>query len=332
MCPFKKAIKMIQNLADKIMFNIIAITFFIAITTNSFCVVIDKIAVIVNDEVITQREINQHLSPIYEQYNKEYTGKKLQNKMLEAEDMIINQLIEDKLILSEAKRQGIAATDKEIEIKLQTVKNKFETEENFRNTLAEQNISLSELRDRIKSDIIKSKLIRKEMGAKVTITPKEVQEYYNSYIEDFTEPEKVRVIGILVRKNRGGRTEEENKFLIEKIKELIKNGEDFKRLAKEYSEETNGGGGENIELIEKGQMIKEIDEAIFSLEEGEISNVIESPIGYHLFKVIEKIPAKVKDFEVAKSEIEDLLYKEKINEKLKKWLTELKKNAYISIK
>lgn len=323
---------MMRNFVDKIMFNMVAITFVIAMTTNGFCVVIDKIVVIVNDEVITQREINQRLFPAYEQYKKEYTGKKLENKMLEAEDMILDQLIEDKLILSEAKRQGVEATDKEAESKLQTVKDKFETEEKFRNALAEQNVSLSELRDRIKNDIIKSKLVRKEMGAKVTVTPREVREYYNNHIEDFTEPEKARVIGILVKKDRGGRTEEENKFLIEKIKELIKNGEDFKRLAKEYSEETNVAEGENVDLIEKEQMIKEIDEAIFSLEEGEVSDVIESPIGYHLFKVIEKIPAKVEDFEVAKSEIEDSIYKERINEKLKTWLKELRKNAYISIK
>ena len=305
--------------------------FAIAVTTDVLSVVIDKIVAVVNEEVVTQREVVRLLIPIYEQYKKEYTGKRLENKMIETEEMFLDQLIEDKLILSEAKRQGIEATDKEIERELQRIKNRFETEEQFRDEMARQNISLSELRDRFKNDIIKSKLVRKELGWKVIISPTEVRKYYDNHIEDFTEPEKVKVLNILVNMENEGETEEA-RFLIERIKKLIEEDRNFEELAKEYSDGPNAKEGGSLGLVEKGQMMKGIDDAIFSLEAGEVSEVVESPIGYHLFKVKEKLPAKFTDFETAKYEIEELIYRERIDKSLKKWLKELRKNAYISIK
>lgn len=305
---------------------------FTAVATEAFCMVVDKIIAVVNGEIITQREVSRLLIPIYEQYRKEYTGRRLENKMIEAEDMILDQLVDDKLILSEAKRQGIAATDKEIELKLQTVKDRFGTEKQFRETLAEQNISLSELRDSFKNEIIKSKLVRKEVGWKITITPSEVRKYYDNHIEDFTEPEKARVLNILVKKPSSEKTGGKTKFLVERIRELIREGKDFEELAKEYSEGPNASEGGSLGLVEKGQMREEIDAAIFSLEAGEVSDIVESPIGYHLFKVMERIPEKNMDFESVEHKVEELFYRERIAKSLKKWLKELRRNAYISVK
>lgn len=301
-------------------------------TKDSFSVVVDKIVVVVNDEVITQREVAQLLVPLYGQYKKEYTGKRLERKILEAEDKILDQLIDDKLILSEAKGQGIEIMNKEIENKLQNIKDKFETEERFRSALAEQNISLSELRNRLKHDLMKQKLVHKVMGWKVVITPIEVREYYDNYVEDFANPEKAKVLNILIKKEKEGRTKEEARFLIEMIKKLMNKGEEFEVLAREYSEGPNAKKGGSLGLIEKGEMRKEIDNAVFSLAPGEVSDIIESPIGYHIFKVTERIPEEITDFNVVKEEIEELIYRERINKNLKKWLKELRKNAYISIK
>ena len=185
------------------------------------CAIVDKIAAVVNGEIITQREVAWLLMPYYEKYKKEYTGKHLADKMREAEEKILNQLIDDKLVLSEAKRQGIKVTDKEIEAKLANLKKRFRNEEEFRAALSKQNVTLSELRDDIKSDLIKSKLVRAEVGWKIVITPRSVREYYDSHIDEFTTEETVRVSNLLIKKDNSKRSAEEAKFLIRKIKELI---------------------------------------------------------------------------------------------------------------
>ena len=314
----------------KIIISAMLLTF--VITTEALSVVIDKIVAVVNGEVITQREMVQHLIPIFEEYKKEYTGRRLEEKMVEVEDMVLSQLIDDKLILSEAKKEGVEATDEEIDLKLQAIEDRFESEKQFRAALANQNVSLSELRENFKNEIIKSKLVRKEIGWKIVITPIEVRQYYDTHIDDFKEPEKARVFNILITINSENWADEKAGFLIEKIQRLIKDGRDFEELAKEYSQGPNAKDGGNLGLVKKGQMIREIDEAIFSLKEGGISDIVKSSIGYHLFKVTEKYQSDLKDFYSVSSEIEDLIYKKKIDKSFRKWLKELRKNAYISVK
>jgi len=140
------------------------------------------------------------------------------------------------------------------------------------------------------------------------------------------------VFNILVKKDSEKRKEEDTRFLIKKIKEMIAIGRDFEELAREYSEGPSAKKGGDLGLVEKGQMMKAIDEAIFSLQVGEISDIIESPLGYHVFMITEKIPQKVAGFETVKSDIEGMIYKKRIGKNLEKWLRELRKNAYISIK
>ena len=316
--------------AFKIMISAVLLIF--ATATEALPVVIDKIVAVVNEEIITRHEMARYLIPIFEEHKREYTGRRLKQKMVEAEEMLLNQLIDDKLILSEAKKKGIGAADEEIDSKLQVVRDRFESEKQFRDALASQNMPLSGLRESFKNEIIKSKLIRREIGWKVVITPLEVRQYYDARIDDFKESERTVVFNILIKQDSAGMTDEKARFLIGKIHGLLEDGGDFKELAIEYSHGPNAKNGGNLGLVKKGQMFEEIDKAIFSLKEGEVSGIVKSPLGYHLFKVTEKHHANVKDFYTVNSEIEELIYKKKIEKSFKKWLKELRKDAYISIK
>jgi len=303
-----------------------------AVTNPTSAAVVDKIVVVVNDEVITQREVAAYLIPYYEQYRKEYTGRRLELKMLEAEDEVIEQLIEDKLILSEAKRQGVSVASKDIEAKIKNIKTNFETEDEFRKKMADQNISLSELRDKIRDDIMKHRLIRQVLSWKIMITPIEAREYYDNHLEDYKRQANVRAISMLIKKEKRRRTTDEAHFLMERIKELLKSGQEFEELAREYSEGPHAKEGGRLGLVERGQMREELDNAIFALAEGETSDVIESPLGYHMFKVTEILPEEIIDYETVKDEINDLIHKERVDNSISEWLKELRRDAYISVR
>jgi len=295
---------------------------------SGLAVIIDKIVAVVNEEVITQREVAKFLLPAYSRLSEEYTGTRLEVKMKEAERDIIEKLIDEKLILSEAKRRGIEAPKKEIERKIETVRSRFSDDEEFRKAITHEGITLNELRERIEEDIIKSNLVRQEMGWKAAITPIEVKNYYDEHPKDYQLPAQASVLSILVKKENENRSREDSEFLIKKIEEFARFGKDFEILAIEYSEDNEYGQ----RIIEKGQMISSIDKAIFCLKAGEISEVVESPIGFHLYKMVEKKDAKAIAFENVKEDIENLLFRKKIDKNLQKWLRELKEDAYISIK
>ena len=108
--------------------------------------------------------------------------------------------------------------------------------------------------------------------------------------------------------------------------------EDAEALAKKESQDPRAGEGGLMGMVEKGDMIENIDQVIFSLSEGSISDVLETEEGYHIFKVGAKTPASQKTFEEAKEEIREKLFRKKAHERFVSWMDELKKKAYISIR
>ena len=103
-------------------------------------------------------------------------------------------------------------------------------------------------------------------------------------------------------------------------------------LAKNYSEGPNKKYGGDLGYVARGQLLREIDTAIFSMEKGDVAEVIESPVGYHVCKVYDQKEAKVIPFEEVRQKITEILYREKVQEKFDAWIEELKSNAYISIR
>ncbi len=295
-------------------------------------IMVDKIVAVVNGEIITQSEVTRLLIPYYENYKKEYTGDNLAQKMSEAETIILEQLIDDKLILAEAKRREISVSDDEINEKMKTVQARFPNEEAFRQALSSQNVTLGELRQNITNELIKSKLIRAELGKGVTITPAEVHRYYDSHPEDFSVPARAHAYNLLVKRETDARTPEESRFLIEQIYGKIAAKADFRELAREYSEGPNASRGGDLGWVEEGQMLPEIDTAIFSMEAPGISGIIESDLGYHIVWVPELAASATLAFEDCCQDIEDILYRKKLDRRFTQWLSKLRKRAYISIK
>jgi len=156
----------------------------------------------------------------------------------------------------------------------------------------------------------------KDYSKQVQITSKEVEDYYQNNREKFSQPKRVKVRHILI-KAEAKETEASAKARkkAESIREEAVKGKDFAQLAKQYSEDpgTKKQGGE-LGYISRGQVIPEIEEAIFSLKVGGISNVIQTPYGFHLFKVDEIQEARVELLEKVKDQIQSLLRTRKTRE------------------
>jgi len=161
--------------------------------------VVDKIVVVVNSEIITQREIDVTLAPVYEQYKTMYKGAELIKKLEEAREDIIKQLIEDRLILSEAKKANIDVEDKEIDARMADIRNRAGGEVELEKMLGQQNLTVNELRARYKEKIMIRKLIDRKVGAKIIITPLEVKTYYNDHKDQFLQPEEIDLRQILIK-------------------------------------------------------------------------------------------------------------------------------------
>lgn len=293
--------------------------------------VVDKIVVVVNNEVITQGEIDRMLAPLYQHYRSIYQGPDLVNKLDEARQKIMGQLIEEKLLLGEAKKLNIEVEDKELSTKLGEAQKRFGSKEMFDRALAEQRMTLKDLKAKYRDQMMVRKLVDQKVGSRVLITPVEVSEYYRSHAAEFVQPEEVKLRNILIKPGPD-LTAEKALELAELIDRQLKEGADFADLARTYSEGPGASDGGVMGYQKRGDLLPEIESMVFGLKEGEMSGMLKTDIGYFFFKVDEKRGGKTLSLSEARGQIEEIIYNEKGREKMKSWVDGLKKNAYIAFR
>jgi peptidyl-prolyl cis-trans isomerase C len=176
----------------------------------------------------------------------------------------------------------------------------------------------------------------RELGVKVS--DEEVKKYYDDNPADFEEPEKVRASHILIgTRDQASNAElsKEKKDAKRKLAEdLVKRaraGEDFAKLAKEYSDDpgSKDKGGEYV--FPRGKMVPEFEAAAFALKTNEVSDVVTTQFGYHVIKLSERMPAAKVDFEKSSSHIKDYLTQQKLQKEIPAYMAKLRKEANVEI-
>jgi parvulin-like peptidyl-prolyl isomerase len=296
--------------------------------------VFDRIVAVVNDEPITQSELDSLLMPIYEQYKTAYAGSEFNAKITEARSNLLSQMIEDRLVAQEAKRLGVTVSEQEVEQQMKTVQDKFGTKEEFAVVLAQQGMSVEKVRKRFEEQIAIQKLHSYEVRQKVVVSPLEIEQYYNAHSADYTDPAKTKVRTIMIKKKKSSADSavDEAREKIEAIEQELKNGMSFADAAKQYSEGMKAADGGDVGFIKRGDLIADFDDILFSLAVGERTRILETEVGYHLFVVEAKQEQKVIPMTEVKDDIEAIIFREKAKERFSKWMEELKAGAYISIK
>ncbi len=317
--------------------NFIFIFLLAAFTASSFgkvsfgAEVVERILAVVNDEIITEQDLEFVMAPVVAQYRTRYTGAGLEEKLKEARQEFLDKIIEDRLILSEAKRKQVILKDVEVDDMMSEVRNKFPDKEHFLKALEEQGLTEKKLWNRFHDQLLSQKLVGYEVKSRVSVSPGEINEYYKSHASEFEQGDRVRLQQILIRV--GSRSDEEALAFAESLLKELREGKSFEDLAKNYSEGSEAKEGGEMGWVEKGQLMGEIDEKIFALTDGQVTAPpVKSSLGYHLFKVVERKKLSVKPFAEVKDQIQEKLFRGKLKERLDSWIANLKKNAYISIR
>jgi peptidyl-prolyl cis-trans isomerase D len=164
----------------------------------------------------------------------------------------------------------------------------------------------------------------KDFMKKVRIDKTAIEEYYFDHEEEYNLPKKIRARQILIRipQNSSQEKKEKARKKTEMIIKRLKKGEDFSKLAREYSEDSSARKGGDLGYFKKGEMIQEFDKVAFSLKKGEISHPVLTPFGYHIIKVEDIKEASIKELKDVRDEIEkklteneaDYLAEDKANE------------------
>jgi parvulin-like peptidyl-prolyl isomerase len=273
---------------------------------------LDKIAAIVNGDVITEDEVGtfMKLTDMAEESGLPTNDpKKLRLELL-------NRMVEDRLILQEAQAMGLKADEKVVEDRIKDIKMRAGSELAFDMALKQQGFSLSELRKKLRNQLLIFMAVQREVKSKVLVSPKEVTNYYESNRAKFISPESVSVDSIFVK----------DKEALSKVEALLSEGKDFNEVAREYSQKSNLG------TIARGQLKKELEDVLFSLESGVCSSPVSVENGFYIFLLKEKMPVSERSIDEVKNTIALMLEDQKTEKKLKEWLEALKDKAYISVR
>ncbi len=294
--------------------------------------VFDKIVAVVNDEVITLSDIRIAGRDILNSLGS-FPAEDRVSREIEAKSTILDRLIENLLIMQEAKRFGIRVTEEEIQQAVAEVRKKNRlSEKDFLRALSEIGLTVEAYADNIKKDIIRSKFMRRVIGSRVNVSDDEIEFYYNRKGDAFILPVEIRLGQILLlTSNKASENEkQETKSKAESILNKIKEGEDFEKLASRYSQVPGKGG--DLGYVRKGEINSEIEKAVFNLKEGEVSGLVKTSLGLHIFKILDIKDENKKPLSEVKEEIEGILFDGKLDEVYQEWLEHMKAISYIEVR
>jgi peptidyl-prolyl cis-trans isomerase SurA len=306
------------------------------LTTASAAELISGIAAIVNDDIITIYEVNREYAIALKEEEKR-TGQPLSQEALNTlKKDIINALIDRKLIKQKIKELNIVVSEEEVRQSIEDVKkqNKL-SQEALASALLAQGLTFDQYRAQIKEQLERLRLMSQEVKSKIQVGEKEVRDYYDANLSQYTEEPTYRARHIFLKIDKQATNEEIKKVMLKAANVMAEagSGADFTELAKKYSDDPGAAkDGGDLGTFKKGDMLPEIETAVLAMKPGEISELVTSAAGFHIIKLEEKIAGKVKPFESVKGLIDDQLYRQKSEERFKQWAEDLRKSASIEIK
>ncbi len=306
----------------------------VLLSPSAFPRVIDGVAIIVNKDAILVSQINETLMPLVQEYRARYAGDELKKKMDELRNTIIDQAIDTKLVLQVARARGITADENAVDARVEIVKSRFPSEDDFFQALAARGITYREYRDEVAEQLLVQETIRRVVGADIRVSDNEIEEYYKTKIDEFVTQPKVNLAQIFFTIPSGSAPEEVGRIRrkAEQVRTLIDDGIEFSKLAEQYSEGPYQSRGGVIGIVGADDILPELEQIAFNLKTGEVSPVIQTGYGFHILKALEAVPARKVSFEEAKPVIEERIREQKRSEKYKEWIKKLREDAYIEVK
>ncbi len=284
----------------------------------------DALLAVVNDEAITVKDLQDYLNGIYAQLRIEgRTAAESQEIMAEYQKKGIDQLIEDRLVLFAADKSGVQIRPKAIDERVDEIKKKYPSYENFLTALKHEGMTLSDVRKKIENQFKGQYIVNEEVRSKIYVNPQEVTAYFTEHNDEFTLKPRVYLESIFV-KSAYGRDAAKKK--IDEAYAKITIGDDFKKVAAEYSELPSVG-----EVPEDG-LRSEFKDKIDALANGQVSSIVEVQDGFYIFKLEGRAMGRKAVLNDVKDAIYQRLFEEKFRTRFNDWIGKLHKKAYVEVK
>ena len=254
-----------------------------------------------------------------------------------AEDLLalrsktLDTLVQEEILRQASVQAGIKIADPEVERRMASMQASFSTPEGYARSLEEQGLTAAEVREQIRQNLAIEALIKSKVTDQVSVSKEEVTHYFEENREKLRRAEAAHVQEIFVPLRGGPQEKATTREAVEAVLREARGGKDFSQLAREYSRGPSASSGGDIGWLTRRGGKTLLADAALKLKAGEISDIVETPGGLHLLKVLEIKPASNVSLEEAQAQIEAKLREDKDQAALERYLSDLRAGARIEI-
>lgn len=296
---------------------------------------VDRIVAIVNNDIILLSELEKALAPYIKNIKERNLPEAAEAKiMAQARKDMLDSLVNEKLGSQKAAELGIFVDDEEVNQGIaQMKKTMLFSEDAFRSYLEETGYTLDEYKEQVKNQIIKSRLLSREIKSKTVVTQDEIEAYYKAHPDEFAVGTwyHLKHIIMLTPKTAGPEVKEAVRKKMAEIHLQITTGESFENMARQYSQSSVAENGGDLGRFNENDLADDIKEPIVNTPEGDITPVIETDFGFQIFYVQSIVNQDGNLDDDARARIHKKLYDKKLDEKFNTWMNELRDSAHIKI-
>ena len=312
--------------------------------------IVEEIIARVNNEIITRSEYVRSRDQLKQEVQQQEPGN-ADRAFSDKQRDVLRDLIDQQLLLQKGKDLGITG-DTELVKKLDEMRKQMnlETMEDLEKAAQAQGASYEEFKQNLRNQIITQRVIGQEVGSKLSMNKEDEQKFYDEHKAEMERPEAVRLSEILVAPKPPAKlagpdgkpvppTDAENAAALaaaqakaQDLLDQIHKGATFADLAKKNSDGPSAKDGGDLNYFNRGTLAKELEDKVFVLKTGEVTDPIRTKQGYVILEVTEHQSAGIPTMKEAEPRIQDALYMQKLQPALRAYLTTLREQAFIDVK
>lgn len=297
--------------------------------------VVDRIVVVVNDDVITQHDVDVALRPYLDNIKTQGVPPDLQRQsMARLRREAVDSLIDAKLTEQEAKRHNISVSEEEVDQHIEQLKKAHGVgDAEIRAMLAEKGLSLEEYRRDIKGVIQRTKLVNREVRSRVVVTRDEIAAYYEKNLAKYGGSRKYHLWNLFIRMPSNAPSAQRDAAQAELKDALgeLRAGRSFEEIARRHAGRGEGVQGADLGFFNIEELAPQLREVVKLMKSGEVSPLVETEFGYQVLFVQEQQDSPGRPLSEVEAEIMDTLYRERVDGKVKDWISELRRRSHIKV-
>ena len=299
--------------------------------------VVEEIVARVNNQIITMSDYQKAGAGLQQEVQQDCqncTQQQIAAEVADRRKNLLRDMIDQQLLIERGKDMDINV-DTELVKRLDEVRkqNNLATMEDLEKAVEGQGLIWEDYKNQLRNSILTQEVIRREVGGHLDIGSDEVKKYYEAHRQEYNRPEQVALAEIFL--STEGKSPEEIAAVHTRADDLhnrLVKGEDFTALAKRYSQGSTAEEGGALGEFERGQLAKQLEDAVFGLEKGQFTDVIQTKTGFEILKVEDHFQAGLQPLDKVEGEITNVLYRQKMEPALRTYLAQLREESYVQVK